>query len=120
MDWLRRQKPGGAYDLVVVDPPTFSNSKRTDDVFDVQRDAIEMLGLIAGLVAPGGVVYFSNNNRRFKLDEAAVVAMGFSGREISRRTVPPEYRNQRIHRCWRLVRESGEARGGVVQEEDVD
>ncbi len=124
MDWLRRQKPGpggaGAYDLVVVDPPTFSNSKRTDDVFDVQRDYVEMLRLIAGLMSPGGVVYFSNNNRRFKLDEAAVVAAGFSGREISRRTVPSEYRNQRIHRCWRLVREVGEGTGGVVQEGDVD
>lgn len=121
MDWLRvRRTRGerGTYDLAIVDPPTFSNSKRTDDVFDVQRDHVEMLGLVSELLSPEGVVYFSNNNRRFKLDEAGLVEAGYSGREISRRTVPPEYRNTRIHRCWRLVRGGGS--DGVVQETEVD
>jgi 23S rRNA (guanine2445-N2)-methyltransferase / 23S rRNA (guanine2069-N7)-methyltransferase len=123
MEWLREQRTvgeRGSYDLAIVDPPTFSNSKRTDDVFDVQRDHAEMLGLVANLLSPKGVVYFSNNNRRFKLDEAGLVEAGYSGREISRRTVPPEYRNTRIHRCWRLVRGGGAEAGGVVQEKEVD
>jgi 23S rRNA (guanine2445-N2)-methyltransferase / 23S rRNA (guanine2069-N7)-methyltransferase len=123
MEWLREQRTvgeRGSYDLAIVDPPTFSNSKRTDDVFDVQRDHAEMLGLVANLLSPKGVVYFNNNNRRFKLDEAGLVEAGYSGREISRRTVPPEYRNTRIHRCWRLVRGGGAEAGGVVQEKEVD
>ena len=89
------------FDLVVLDPPTFSNSKDLDD-WDVQRDHAEMLNLLISHLAPGGVIYFSNNNRRFKLDEDAI--QGVSIREISNRTVPEDFRNKRIHRCWRMVK----------------
>jgi 23S rRNA (guanine2445-N2)-methyltransferase / 23S rRNA (guanine2069-N7)-methyltransferase len=51
---------------------------------------------------PGGVVYFSTNSRRFKLDEPALA--GAAIREISSRTIPEDFRNKRIHRCWRLVK----------------
>ena len=90
------------FDLVVLDPPTFSNSKDLSD-WDVQRDHAGMLNLLISHLSPGGVIYFSNNNRRFKFDEEAV--HGVSIREISSRTVPEDFRNQRIHRCWRLVRD---------------
>jgi 23S rRNA G2069 N7-methylase RlmK/C1962 C5-methylase RlmI len=50
----------------------------------------------------GGVIYFSTNFRRFKLDEAAIESSQI--REISKQTVPPDFRNRRIHRCWRIVR----------------
>lgn len=91
------------YDLAVVDPPTFSNSKRLEEDWDVQRDAVPLLVDLAPRIAPGGVVYFSTNFRRFKLDEEALSAH-YTLREISRQTVPEDFRNQRIHRCWRLVR----------------
>lgn len=98
-----RPAPGeGAYDLAVVDPPTFSNSKATEDDWEVAVDHAELLSRLSPLMAPGGQVFFSTNYRRFKLDEAAVASAGFSVREISRQTVPSEYRNRRIHRCWRL------------------
>jgi 23S rRNA (guanine2445-N2)-methyltransferase / 23S rRNA (guanine2069-N7)-methyltransferase len=105
MEFLREhaRPEGGAYDLVVVDPPTFSNSKGTEEDWEVSGAHVEMFGLLGPLMSPGGVAYFSTNFRRFKMDEAGVAAAGFSVREISRRTVPPEYRNRRIHRCWRLV-----------------
>jgi len=89
------------FDLVVLDPPTFSNSKDLAD-WDVQRDHAEMLNLLITHLAPGGVIYFSNNNRRFKLDEEKI--SGVSIREISTRTVPEDFRNKRIHRCWRMVK----------------
>jgi 23S rRNA (guanine2445-N2)-methyltransferase / 23S rRNA (guanine2069-N7)-methyltransferase len=90
------------FDLVVVDPPTFSNSKRTDEDWDVQQRHVEMLNLIARLLTPGGVVYFSTNFRRFKFHETELV--GYETiREISKQTVPEDFRNQRIHRCWRLA-----------------
>ncbi|MGN1272976.1 MAG: SAM-dependent methyltransferase, partial [Thermoguttaceae bacterium] len=72
------------------------------DDWDVQRDHAEMLNLLISHLAPGGVIYFSNNNRRFKLDEDAI--QGVFIREISNRTVPEDFRNKRIHRCWRMVK----------------
>jgi 23S rRNA G2069 N7-methylase RlmK/C1962 C5-methylase RlmI len=89
------------FDIVVVDPPTFSNSKRLDDDWDVQRDAVPLLNAILKRLADGGVVYFSTNFRRFKLDETKLT--GYTVREISKQTVPEDFRNERIHRCWRLT-----------------
>jgi len=101
MDFIANHAPGSGYDLAVVDPPTFSNSKRTEGFFDVQRDHRGLLVGLVKLISPGGVIYFSTNFRRFKFDEAALV--GCSAREISRQTVPEDFRNKRIHRCWRIV-----------------
>ena len=93
------------FDLIVVDPPTFSNSKRTEEDWDVQQRHVEMLNMIAQILTPGGIVYFSTNFRRFKFDEANLV--GFDTiLEISRQTVPEDFRNKRIHRCWRMVKKS--------------
>ena len=88
------------YDLAVVDPPTFSNSKSFEGVWDVQREHVRLLQLLRRRMAPGGVIYFSTNFRRFKLDEAAVA--GCQTHEISNQTVPPDFRNRRVHRCWRI------------------
>ncbi len=105
MEFLRSHaKPaGGSYDLAIVDPPTFSNSTSTERDWEVQESHTELLALLAPLMAEGGGVYFSTNFRRFKLDEPRAAEAGFAVREISNRTVPPEYRNRRIHRCWRLA-----------------
>lgn len=89
------------YDLAVVDPPTFSNSKRTDSLWDVQRDAVPLLEQLVLLMKPGGVIYFSNNFRHFKMDSSSLSVQHLH--EISNQTVPPNYRNRRIHRCWRIV-----------------
>jgi 23S rRNA (guanine2445-N2)-methyltransferase / 23S rRNA (guanine2069-N7)-methyltransferase len=101
MEFLRDHAPGEHYDLAVVDPPTFSNSKSTEGIFDIQRDYAELLGGLAGLMSPGGVIYFSTNFKRFKFDESAVA--GATPREISKQTIPEDFRNKRIHRCWRIV-----------------
>ncbi len=101
MQYLFQLPKEPCFDLAVVDPPTFSNSKRTEDVWDVQRDHVSLLRAVFAHVVPGGVVYFSTNFRRFKLAEAEL--RGVAIREISRQTVPPDFRNRRIHRCWRLV-----------------
>ncbi|HVX61645.1 MAG TPA: bifunctional 23S rRNA (guanine(2069)-N(7))-methyltransferase RlmK/23S rRNA (guanine(2445)-N(2))-methyltransferase RlmL, partial [Pirellulales bacterium] len=107
LSFLKFHPPGAAYDLAVVDPPTFSNSKKTDDVWDVQQGHAELLRLLIALMAPGGVIFFSTNSRRFKLAESEL--HGVSIREISRQTVPEDFRNQRIHRCWRMaVGETGD------------
>jgi 23S rRNA (guanine2445-N2)-methyltransferase / 23S rRNA (guanine2069-N7)-methyltransferase len=101
LSFLKFHPPGLLYDLAVVDPPTFSNSKKTDDVWDIQRDHAELLNRLVALMAPGGVIFFSTNSRRFKLAESELT--GLAIREISRQTVPEDFRNERIHRCWRMI-----------------
>lgn len=98
LEWLRHDR--GRYDLVFVDPPTFSNSKRADD-FDVQRDHAELLRLCGDRLADGGLVLFSTNARRFTLDPQ--LADRFETRDISAATIPFDFeRNPRIHRCHEL------------------
>lgn len=91
------------YDLIICDPPTFSNSKRMKaGSFAIDRDYPQLLEWIARFTAPGGEVFFSTNSRSFELDPAHVPS-GFGAHEISRRSVPEDFRNRRIHRCWRLA-----------------
>ena len=102
MHFLRTHPRRPSYDLAVVDPPTFSNSKMAEDFFDIQRDHVELLNRLLELMTPGGIVFFSSNFRRFKLADADL--RGATIREISRQTVPPDFRNTRIHRAWRIIR----------------
>ena len=90
------------FELCVCDPPTFSNSKSTDSDWDVQQRHVELLRLLATRMKVGGIVYFSNNFRKFKLDEEALADL-YDFHEISHRTVPEDFRNKRIHRCWRMI-----------------
>ncbi|KFN47444.1 hypothetical protein N790_01680 [Arenimonas malthae CC-JY-1] len=101
MAWLEADR--GQYELIFCDPPTFSNSARAED-FDTQRDHVRLLRAAVARLAPGGLLLFSNNYRRFKLDEAAVAEFA-DAREISRDTIAPDFeRNPRIHRCWEVRR----------------
>ncbi|HVR80957.1 MAG TPA: bifunctional 23S rRNA (guanine(2069)-N(7))-methyltransferase RlmK/23S rRNA (guanine(2445)-N(2))-methyltransferase RlmL [Luteimonas sp.] len=103
LQWL--EADGGQYDLVFCDPPTFSNSARTDD-FDVQREHVRLLRAAVARLAPGGVLYFSNNFRRFRLDGDALAEFAVV-EDITAQTIPPDFaRDARIHRCWRLRRRS--------------
>ncbi|SDH19254.1 23S rRNA (guanine2445-N2)-methyltransferase / 23S rRNA (guanine2069-N7)-methyltransferase [Pseudomonas benzenivorans] len=99
MAWLAEDR--GEYELIFIDPPTFSNSKRMEGVFDVQRDHVQLLDLAMARLAPGGVLYFSNNFRKFQLDEG--LAARYALEEISAATLDPDFaRNPKIHRAWRL------------------
>lgn len=91
-----------SFDLCVCDPPTFSNSKSTEQDWDVQKCHVALLRLLAQKMSPGGVVYFSNNFRRFKLDEEALSDL-YSIRDYTARTLPEDFRNKHIHQCWRMV-----------------
>ena len=101
MAWLEHDR--GQYDLIFCDPPTFSNSARAED-FDTQRDHVRLLNAALARLAPGGLLLFSNNFRRFRLDEAALETVA-EVREISARTIAADFeRNPRIHRTWELRR----------------
>ena len=103
-EWLR-SAPAGGWDLVFLDPPTFSNSKRMSGTFDVQRDHVALLEDTVRLLAPAGVLVFSTNYTRFELDAAALAGLAIE--DITRATIPKDFeRSPRIHRCY-LVRRAG-------------
>ncbi len=87
------------WDLVVVDPPTFSNSKRMRYTWDVQRDHAALLRDVIA-VCPAGVIWFSTNRRRFKLELAEP---GVEIADMTRATIPPDFRDSHVHRAYRLV-----------------
>ena len=96
--------PGERYDYIVLDPPTFSNSKRMEaDSFAVDRDWPRLVEMARRWLADDGWLYFSTNSRQLKWDDAQVPA-GYLAREISERTVPDDFRNRRIHRCWTVTK----------------
>lgn len=100
MRWLEEQhKP--AYDLIFMDPPTFSNSKRMEGVLDVQRDHVVLVKGAMRLLRPDGVLIFSNNYRRFKLDHEALAAYEIV--DITHKTLDPDFkRSAKIHCCFEI------------------
>ena len=104
LDWLNTEAnevDRKQYDLIFLDPPTFSNSKRMDDVFDIQNDHVQVIKNATALLADNGVLYFSTNFRRFKMELSALSDLVIE--DISASTIPEDFlRNPRIHYCWKI------------------
>ena len=104
LDWLNTEANEAdrrQYDLIFLDPPTFSNSKRMDDVFDIQNDHVQLIKNATALLADNGVLYFSTNFRRFKMELSALSDLSIE--DISASTIPEDFlRNPRIHYCWKI------------------
>ena len=99
LQWL--EKCDRQFDLIFVDPPTFSNSKRMEDSWDVQRDHIKLMTNLKRILRPNSTIVFSNNKRGFKMDFAKLEELGLSAVEISHKTLPLDFeRNKQIHNCW--------------------
>ncbi|HEY4366216.1 MAG TPA: bifunctional 23S rRNA (guanine(2069)-N(7))-methyltransferase RlmK/23S rRNA (guanine(2445)-N(2))-methyltransferase RlmL [Steroidobacteraceae bacterium] len=110
--WLREQRDTARrYDFMFIDPPTHSRSKRMEEDFDVQRDHVSLLTLAGALLAPRGVILFSNNFTRFKLDSEKLA--GFAIEDITKATLPWDFRRSpKIHKCFVLTRaDSGGSSG---------
>ena len=88
------------FDLIVCDPPSFSNSKKMQGVLDVQRDHAWLIESCLALLNPGGVLYFSNNLRSFRMDESLAAQC----QDISAQSVPEHFRNKKIHQCFRFAK----------------
>jgi 23S rRNA (guanine2445-N2)-methyltransferase / 23S rRNA (guanine2069-N7)-methyltransferase len=95
--WLARAR--NRYDLILLDPPSFSNSKAMSDSFDVQRDHGDLVRKAMAVLRQQGTLYFSNNRRGFTLD--ASLRDEFQCEDITAQTLPPDFqRNSKIHCCW--------------------
>lgn len=102
MLFLKQEPIAELYDLVFVDPPAFSNSKRLKGTWDTQRDHATMLYYILKQVKPGGVIYFSNNLRGFEPEFESLEAASI--KDITLQTIPEDFRNKQIHHCYKIVK----------------
>ncbi|HAH60681.1 MAG TPA: rRNA (guanine-N2)-methyltransferase [Treponema sp.] len=95
------------YDIIILDPPTFSNSKMADSMLDINRDWAGLINRCIALLAPNGALYFSTNSRRLSFDEELIAkATGdgckISTEDITATTIPEDYAGTKIHRCWKI------------------
>tara|TARA_B110000977_G_scaffold201594_1_gene297087 strand:+ start:8482 stop:10659 length:2178 start_codon:yes stop_codon:yes gene_type:complete len=101
LKWLEVE--GEQYDVIFLDPPTFSNSKKMDTVLDIQRDHGDLIRACMGKLASGGTLVFSNNFRKFKMDELTL--RQFDCENITPKTLDVDFeRNPRIHNVWLITR----------------
>lgn len=101
--WLS-QEQGESFDLIYVDPPTFSNSKRMEKSFEVGRDQVALLSNLTRHLKDGGEIIFCTNKRRFKLDSEALKDYGLTAEDVSEKTIPEDFkRDPDIHSCFILT-----------------
>lgn len=99
--WLDVVAGRRQYDLIFLDPPSFSTSKRMVGTLDIQRDHVALINSAMRLLAPDGILIFSNNMRRFRMDLERLSALQVQ--DISAETLPVDFaRNPRIHSCWKI------------------
>lgn len=103
--WLQEQSEKSRppqFDLILCDPPTFSNSKKMEGTLDTQRDHVALIQHCVKLLAPQGVLYFSTNRRGFKLDTEALA--GLAIKDITGQTLDEDFkRPPPAHKCWKLT-----------------
>ncbi|MBS1667291.1 MAG: class I SAM-dependent methyltransferase [Bacteroidetes bacterium] len=99
--WLNGLPPD-YYDIVIMDPPTFSNSKRMVDFLDIQRDHAELLNKTLHSMRKGGVLYFSNNLRSFQLDAEKIASTSI--KDITKKTTPFDFQGKLLRCCYKIVK----------------
>lgn len=100
--WLRDTDE--QFDVIFIDPPTFSNSKRMEDAFDVQRDHLRLMKDLKRLLRKGGTIMFSNNKRGFRMDHDGLAELGLKAQDITHKTQSQDFaRNRQIHNCWLIT-----------------
>ncbi|MEB6335029.1 bifunctional 23S rRNA (guanine(2069)-N(7))-methyltransferase RlmK/23S rRNA (guanine(2445)-N(2))-methyltransferase RlmL [Serratia rhizosphaerae] len=108
LSWLHNAAE--QFDVIFIDPPTFSNSKRMENTFDVQRDHLALMTDLKRLLRRNGTIMFSNNKRGFRMDLDGLQALGLEAKEITAQTLSQDFaRNRQIHNCW-LVTHAGEGK----------
>jgi len=105
LEWLKSTQPIEPFDLIFLDPPSFSNSKKMQGVLDIQRDHLEIIELSMKKLAKGGQLIFSNNLRKFKLDDD--LNERYKITNFTKQSIDKDFdRNQKIHQCWIIERQN--------------
>jgi len=89
-----------SFDLVIMDPPTFSNSKRMKDILDIQQDHVELINDVLNALTPNGILYFSTNYTKFVLDAANIKASNI--KDITKATTPFDFEGKLKRWCFRI------------------
>lgn len=97
---LLDQLEPASFDLIVMDPPTFSNSKKMDDFLDIQRDHVKLINQCLRLLAPEGSLYFSTNARKFQLQRQDIQSSDI--KDITRATTPFDFEGRLFRWCYRI------------------
>lgn len=95
-------KTGASYDVIIIDPPTISRSKKMEGLFDVQQDYVYLIEKSLKLLSHDGLIFFSTNARKFQFDLS--LFPGCSIREISSKTIPQDFKDDKIHRSWMITK----------------
>lgn len=101
-------KNAQTYDIIILDPPTFSNSKNTSNVLDINKDWPQLVKDSLNILNPNGVLYFSTNSERLKFNIEQIPQMTIFGykiecEEITAQTIPNDYTSSKPHRCWKIT-----------------
>jgi 23S rRNA (cytosine1962-C5)-methyltransferase len=100
INWLETNKNKREYDLIFLDPPTFSNSKKMEENFDVERDQEFLVNKCMSMLNSNGILYFSNNKRKFKLSES--IRSNYQVKDISEESIPQDFHDKKIHNCFQI------------------
>lgn len=100
LEWLQSQKPAPTFDMIFLDPPTFSNSKKMDNTFEVERDQDFLVSRCMSLMRPGGILYFSNNKRKFKISEN--ITHKYHVKDLTLESIPQDFHDKKIHCCYEI------------------
>ena len=105
--------PVNRYDIIILDPPTFSNSKSTTTTLDINRDWPRLVSDCLTLLKPNGTLYFSTNSRRLRFDSLLIPEKTQSGAnvtvmDITAQSLPEDYKGTKNRRCWKLTISSAE------------
>ena len=88
------------YDIIIIDPPTISRSKKMDQLFDIQVDYVSLISKALKLLTKEGVIFFSTNSRKFVFDELYFTSCAIV--DVSNKTLPLDFHDPKIHRCWKI------------------
>ena len=87
-----------SFELIILDPPTFSNSKRMDDILDIQRDHVKLINDCLRIAKPAGKIYFSTNYKKFMLD---IISLHSSLiKDITKQTTPFDFEGRINRVCY--------------------
>ncbi|MGZ3771209.1 MAG: class I SAM-dependent methyltransferase [Bdellovibrio sp.] len=100
VEWLKENKNNKNYDLIFLDPPTFSNSKKMENSFEVERDQEFLIDSCMTMLNENGVLYFSNNKRKFKLSET--ILANYRVANITEESIPQDFHDKKIHNCFEI------------------